>query len=223
MRVMPQDVTLTPDGERVQYCARAGDFSHSIERWVAVGAGEADGAAEKSIDLTADVPLEEHPNSRPLLLWSLLSRIMASRLRRAERGQRLEGLTSAALRPAPPETRCRLFRALIRVWKPTRTTHEQALRMKVRRCPSAVDSSCVSGTGDSSADHRYATAYRECTAATEHLAEQHHRRTLKSDRGRPVLDPQYEAALDQLEAAERQLRSAYLLCNAAANQLQNAG
>jgi hypothetical protein len=72
-----------------------------------------------------------------------------------------------------------------------------------------VDTPEVSDNWGSSADKRYAAACDECEAATEHLARQHRRRALRPATGRPVLDPQYEAALDRLEGAERELRLAY--------------
>lgn len=73
-----------------------------------------------------------------------------------------------------------------------------------------------------SAEQRYAEACRECAAATEHLARQHRIRELKGDAHRPVLDPQYEAALDRLEAAERELREAYEHRMRSGRQLQHA-
>ena len=74
----------------------------------------------------------------------------------------------------------------------------------------------------SPAQQRYSHAYRECQAATAHLASQHVRRELVADVNRPVLDPEYEAALDRLNAAEIELRRAYELWFSGGRQLQHA-
>jgi hypothetical protein len=45
---------------------------------------------------------------------------------------------------------------------------------------------------------------------------------LKADLSRPVLDPEYEAALDQLDVAEAELRHAYELRCAGGKELQRS-
>ena len=85
-----------------------------------------------------------------------------------------------------------------------------------------VDTTEVSDNRRPAAQQRYDHACQECTAATEHLARQHVRRAVEPDTRRPVLDPQYEVALDRLDAAERELREAYANRHACERQLQHA-
>jgi hypothetical protein len=78
----------------------------------------------------------------------------------------------------------------------------------------------VSDSRGLSATQRYAHARQECSAASDSLAAQHRRRALQADAGRPVLDPEYESALDRLDAAETELRRAYELLYADGRELQ---
>ena len=90
-------------------------------------------------------------------------------------------------------------------------------------CPArAADTPSVSGLRGPSADQRYLRACQECSTATDHLAAQHRRRAFRADVDRPVLDPEYEAALNRLDSAESELRRAYELRYGAGKQLQHS-
>jgi hypothetical protein len=92
----------------------------------------------------------------------------------------------------------------------TSTTSSQSAAREVQRPFQMTDTGSVPDLRGLAADQRYTRARQEWLAATESLAAAHRRRTQVLG-PRPVLDPEYEVALDRLDAAEAELRRAYEL------------